>query len=154
MPQDEISHQLTKAFAMAPMTIAVLLGMDDEQINPRLGDAFSQVLAQPRFQQHFTKGFTLGGVSQDDMRMLVEDGMEGIDTRLELATLAIDRVVETLEQGVYIKVRLFEFAEALALMLESLPAGQEASLSVMARGKLTYLNHKLHLQEDIQKIAG
>lgn len=152
MNQDDIRQHLTKAFSLAPMTIAVLMGVDENQVHPRLGDVFADVLSRQRYQRSFTQGFKFGGVNQTDMVKLVEGGMDEIDAHLELATVAINKVVETTEQALFIKVRFFEFAEEMALGLENLRPGQEASLSINSRGKLAYLNEKLGLQADLNRM--
>ena len=153
MEQEYIRQQLTKAFGIAPMAIGVLIGIEEDGIHPRIGDVFYEVLNNPRYQEHFNQGFMLANIDSSDMETLMQGGLDQLSATLELAALAIQQLTDSPEESLYIKLRLFEFAEDLALRLENRPEGDGEQLGELYQAKLHYLGHQLKLREDMQPQA-
>lgn len=153
MEQELIRQQLTKAFALAPMSVAVLIALDDNGPDTRIGEVFNSVLADDKYNAVFTKGFELGSIGSEDMQNLIEGGLGVVDAALQLATVAINQLSEQTEQALHIKMRLFEFAEDMALRMDNLQPGEEQQLADMYQAKLNYLSTRLGMQEDMDKLA-
>lgn len=153
MEQEQIRQQLTKAFGLAPMTVAVLVGIEEDGLNPRLGEVFVEVLQSDRYQTHFTQGFEMAGIDNNDMMGLMQGGIEAVTASLDIAAQAIRQLTNNPEQSLYIKMRLFEFGEDMALKLDNRQPGEGEQLSELYQAKLHFLSVRLNMQEDMQLLA-
>lgn len=143
MEQDLIRQPLTKAFALAPMGVAVLIGLEDNGINPRIGEVFNKVLSSDQYRDTFTHSFTLAGIGQMDMQQLISGGLAMVNATLELAAMAINQVADNPQQAEQIKNRLCDFARDLALRMENRQPGDQIPLGPMYQMKLRYLYQRL-----------